>query len=101
MTDFTYIKDDKLRQKVDEFDKIVAEMRETLIRKNSDYGNENIGTLGEKGIFVRIFDKVCRLKNLVWNSKEAQVKGETTLDTYMDLANYAIIAIIFNRGKWQ
>ena len=101
MQDFSYIKDEKLRQKIEEFDKIVAKMRQIMIDKNSDYGNDNIGTLGIKGVFVRVWDKVSRLKNLVWLGKENQVKDESIEDTFFDLANYAIISLIVKRGKWQ
>lgn len=91
----------ELQEKVNEFDKIIAEMREILIKKNSDYGKNNIGDLGERGIFCRIWDKVSRLRTLVWEGKVNQVKDESIEDTYKDLANYSIISIIFKRGKWN
>ena len=43
----------------------------------------------EKGIFVRMSDKVARIGNLL--TQEAQVKDESILDTLSDLANYAMI----------
>jgi hypothetical protein len=91
----------KLQEKLTEFDKIVEKMRNTLIAKNNDYGNDNISQLGLKGIFVRTWDKVSRLKQLVWEAKDPKVKDESVSDTFMDLANYAIIALIFKRGKWN
>lgn len=89
-----------LKDKLNEFDKIVKEMREIIAKKNNDYGDDNIGALGEKGIFVRIWDKVSRLKSLVWLNKNAQVSNESIDDTLMDLANYAIINMIVRRNRW-
>jgi len=101
MQDYSYIKDEKLKQKLYEFDNIVDKMRSIIIAKNNDYGNANIGDLGIKGLFVRLWDKVNRLKQLVWVEKENQVKDESIEDTYLDLANYAVISIIVKRGKWN
>lgn len=86
--------------KIKEFDKIVSEMRKTFIAKNKDYGDDNIRLLGENGVYVRMWDKISRLKQLVWNNQKNAVKDESVEDTYKDLANYAIIGLIFRRGKW-
>lgn len=90
-----------LQDKLKAFDQITAELRAILEKKNNDYGDDNIGVLGERGLFVRIWDKVQRLKQLVWNSKELKVKDESIEDTLMDLANYSIIQVILRRGQWK
>ena len=87
--------------KLEELDKIFAQAREIFVAKNNDYGNENVSALGERAVFVRAFDKICRLKQLVWHEKNAMVKDEKVEDTYLDLLNYCAIAIIIRRGRWK
>ena len=87
-------------QQFREFKEIINAMYELHVKKNADYGSDNIGTLGEKGIYVRIWDKVSRLKELVWEGKNPQVKDETINDTLIGLAIYSIIMLIYRSGKW-
>ena len=87
-------------QQFKEFLQITKDMYELHVKKNNDYGTDNIGALGEKGIYVRIWDKVSRLKELVWESKEQKVKDESINDTLTDLAIYSIIMLIYRSGKW-
>ena len=74
-----------------------------MTRKAADYSgtvdcNQNIKAcehLGiasaEKGILIRMTDKISRLARLVGDKQEAQVKDESIRDTVMDLRNYALI----------
>jgi len=87
-------------QQFAEFKKIIDDMFELHKRKNNDYGSDNIGALGEGALFVRIWDKVSRLKSLTWEKKNAQVKDESIEDTIKDLAVYSIIWLIYRHGKW-
>ena len=91
------------KQQFTEFKKITQEMYDLHVRKNNDYSAgsiDNISSLGEKALFVRIFDKCCRLLSLVWTEKDRKVKDESIDDTILDLAVYSIIWIIYRRGKW-
>ena len=47
---------------------------------------------GMTSFLVRMEDKINRVKTL--SEKEAQVKEESIKDTLLDLANYALLAII-------
>ena len=75
---------------------------EILIRKQKDYGPENIMKFGIIGIIVRLFDKVARLNNLLLKSngdfKSAvganSVPGETLVDTLIDIIGYSTIALM-------
>lgn len=69
-------------------------------RKQASYGPGNIHYLGERGVFVRTFDKVQRLKRLVWESKDNPLDDESIDDTWMDILNYAAIALLVRQGKW-
>lgn len=68
--------------------------------KNTDYAgtadpfknfraSELYGVPVEKGIIVRMSDKMTRIANLL--DQEAMVKDESVADTLSDLANYAMI----------
>ena len=69
-----------------------------LDQKHRDYGKDNIASFGELGVAVRCQDKVSRLGVLV--SGHSSPEFETVNDTWMDLANYAIIGQMVNEGKW-
>jgi len=70
-------------------------------KKNNDYGPRNISEFGERGVYVRMWDKISRLKRLVWDNVEAQVKDESVEDTWMDSAVYSIIGLMNRRGMWK
>lgn len=81
---------------------IQDELFELLIKKHEDYGPKNIsqspgGALN--GLNVRMYDKLARLDNLLTNKKEP--KNESLRDTFLDLANYAIIGLLVLDGKWS
>ena len=69
--------------------------------KHKDYGPTNIsrapgGALN--GLRVRIHDKIARINNLLDSGKNPA--HESLEDSFKDLANYAIIALMVTRGKW-
>lgn len=70
-----------------------------LDTKQQDYGSANISAFGERGIVVRMNDKVERLKMLVWNGNAPQ--HEKVSDTWVDIANYGVIGLLCHRGEWQ
>lgn len=53
----------------------------------------------EKGILVRMADKITRVSNLIEKNEEAQVADEKLDDTLIDLANYAIILACYLKSK--
>ena len=82
-------------------------MAETLVElftlwkiKQSSYGPGNIAAFGEKGCLVRANDKIKRLIRLVWEGRVNQVADETVEDSWLDLANYALMAVLCRRGLW-
>lgn len=66
--------------------------------KDKDYGSSFSATYKKLGIIsavTRMTDKMNRLENLATQpQEEQQVKGESIMDTLMDLANYAIMTVI-------
>lgn len=74
---------------------------ELLLRKHRDYGPKNIahspgGALN--GLRVRMHDKLARINNLIDSGKEPE--NESLRDSFIDLANYAIIALLVIDGEW-
>jgi len=80
---------------------ITDELLDILYKKHQDYGPLNIahapgGALN--GLRVRMHDKLARLNHLVDNGDTPNY--ETIEDTLIDLANYAIIGLMVQRGQW-
>lgn len=66
--------------------------------KNHDYGDSFGRTFRDYGMImvcVRLDDKMNRLRTIT--TENAMVADETIEDTLMDLANYAIMALIEKR----
>ena len=82
-------------------DVIVNELRNILLKKQEDYGPLNISHApggAMNGLRVRMHDKLARLNHLV--GKGDTPNYETVEDTLVDLANYAIIGLLVQRGQW-
>ena len=102
--------EEKYPETTKEFKKILNEQYELFVKKQLDYGPENI-SVGTKlsppdeikdsltGIWFRANDKIQRLRQLVLLGKQDHV-GESIQDSFVDLSVYGIIAQIVSRGKW-
>lgn len=86
------------------------EQLELLAAKMLDYGTDNLkaGTqlktekeikFALEGIWFRVNDKVQRWKNMIFT--EASPNNESLYDTFMDIANYGVIAKLISRGVWD
>jgi hypothetical protein len=72
-----------------------------LLAKHADYGPKNIaqapgGALN--GLRVRMHDKLARINHLI--DSGATPANESLADSFLDLANYALIAQLVLEGKW-
>lgn len=79
---------------------ITLELLTILYKKHQDYGPMNIaGAPGGamNGLRVRMYDKMARLANL---GDDATPNYESIEDTLVDIANYAIIGLLVQRGQW-
>ena len=86
----------------DDVDVILNELAKIMYKKHADYGPMNIaGAPGGpmNGLRVRMYDKLARLNNLV--DKGDTPNNESIEDTLLDLANYAIIGLLVQRGQWE
>jgi len=91
-----------------EFSSTVKQMGKIVKAKNHDYAGEKaftnfelVESLGittvERGMLVRMSDKMSRISNLI--DKSGKVEDEKIEDTLIDLANYSIILSIYLKQK--
>ena len=78
---------------------VYFELHDLLASKQADYGPHAIsrspgGALN--GINVRMHDKLSRVIHLTGTA----ARHESVRDTYRDLANYAVIAVMVLDGTW-
>lgn len=94
-----------MRSLENDFDMDVREVFEyaqsVLLRKQMDYGPKNIaqspgGPLN--GLRVRMWDKLARINHLVESG--ATPENEPLEDSFLDLMNYAAIALLVLKGDW-
>ena len=102
--------ENKYPETVQAFKEIMDMEFQVFCSKQMDYGPSNIamGTqlkdaadinLSLTGLVVRMNDKVNRLMNLVVkNNRQAQ--NEPTIDCFIDLSVYGVIAQLVQRGHW-
>ena len=88
---FLLAKKQKIELSVDEVSKI-------LVRKQRDYGPENIKRFGRRGLIVRMHDKIARLENLT--AKNAVPNNESIADNILDVIGYAAIGIMWEQGQF-
>lgn len=82
---------------------------ELVLQKTKDYATiddpyrnfrlcESVGVSVEKGILVRMCDKLSRIGNLI-ESNDPSVKNESIEDTLVDIMNYANILLCYIQQK--
>jgi hypothetical protein len=77
-------------------------LAELLVKKQKDYGPKNIAEAPGgpiNGLRVRMYDKLARINNLYETG--ATPENESLRDSFMDLANYGIIALMVLDGQWE
>lgn len=85
-----------LSDDVQSFMDIATDMTKTYAAKNHDYGSSFEKSCNKFGIIasvVRLGDKMNRIESLA--VKKVEVKDESIKDTLLDLANYAIMTVMW------
>lgn len=83
----------------DALEAIFDEARELAVRKQRDYGKDNILKFGAIGVMVRLSDKYERLLNLL--RSEVPPANETLEDNAIDLVNYSAFLLMLLREWFQ
>lgn len=79
---------------INRFKKIVNEIVETYKAKNADYGNayaDGFSRFGAVQLVSRIYEKYCRIENLLVRKADSKVIDESACDTLTDIATQCII----------
>ena len=82
---------------IESFKALTAEMAKLYEEKNKNYGDSFNTSLNEDGLLVtkiRLGDKYNRLVSLLKQKKNGTVE-ESLRDTLIDLANYAIMTVMW------
>ena len=85
---------------VQEHAKIIEEIHDMFVKKNADYGNSFEKSLDEWGLIVsamRVQEKLDRVKTSL--KQELQVNDESVEDSFLDIANYAIMTAMWLRKE--
>ena len=80
--------------------KITEEIHDMFVKKNADYGNSFEKSLDEWGLIVsamRVQEKLDRVKTSL--KQELKVKDESVEDSFLDIANYAIMTVMWLRKE--
>lgn len=86
-----------MSNEVESFAKITENMLKTYEAKNADYGNSFNETCDKFGLIaaiVRMHDKLNRITQLAKKEHSKKV-DESIQDTLLDLANYAIMSLLW------
>lgn len=81
------------------FENVNTELLLMFLKKHADYGKGNILAGKELGIAFRIGEKAERLKNLLMAG--GIPTNESIEETFLDIAVYAVIGVLFRRGQFQ
>lgn len=76
----------------------VAEVAQTLVRKQRDYGSDNVARFGRAGLMVRMHDKVARLENLT--ARGITPENESVRDTFVDIVGYSTIGMMWENNQF-
>lgn len=97
-----YFKKMEDKTNIAQFKEIVDKMIHLYEMKNQDYGNSFEQSCNDFGItagLVRMSDKFNRIKSLTKNDN--LIKDESIEDTLIDLANYAIMTLIWYKNNHE
>lgn len=82
--------------KIGKHQELLDNLHQLYIAKNNDYGDSVHDTFEKYGLIsflVRIEDKLNRLRTLTLKNNQ-MVQDEKIKDTFLDMANYAILAVL-------
>lgn len=100
----------KVNDNVKQFNELAQKMCELYEKKNADYGDSFNISLNKYGIIAaltRISDKFNRVENIILNKDDdknpvfnnVKVRDEKIEDTLIDLANYAMMTVLWMNSK--
>jgi hypothetical protein len=82
-----------------EFIRIALANAVLMDSKQQDYGSRNITKGGIFGCVLRASDKFERIFNL-YEKRKGRAVNESIEDSFRDVSNYMIIALMLKTGRW-
>lgn len=80
---------------------VISHVHSVLVKKQKDYGHENIRKFGRIGLVVRMQDKVARLENLVAKGvSDEDAENESIFDNVVDVMGYSAIGIMWENERF-
>jgi len=67
-------------------------IKQILVKKQKDYGHDNIARFGRIGLLVRVHDKIARLENLL--NRGTHPENESLQDNFKDVIGYCAIGMM-------
>lgn len=100
----------EINKNVKNFNELAQKMCELYEKKNADYGDSFNTSLDKYGLIsalTRMSDKFNRVENLILNKDDdgnfvqnnQKVKDEKLEDTLVDLANYAMMTVLWIKNN--
>lgn len=74
-------------------------MLDLLVRKQHDYGHDNINAFGQLGLAIRMCDKIARYYNLARRGSRGM--AEPMEDCLMDMVGYGVISRMLWDGTFN
>lgn len=96
----------------EEFVELTKTLYDIFVKKQAMYGPDNISLGGDMtnekdrkmallGVWFRMNDKIQRIQNILKKDfSDEDIEFEPLEDSYIDLANYAIISLLVKREIW-
>jgi|GEM_PF-6338823 len=81
---------------------LLKEVINKLKQKHEDYGNASLIRYGVFGFLVKIHQKIDRLQNLIGSKGPVdyrETQNEPVEDTWLDIAGYGILLLMYGRGE--
>lgn len=92
----------EINENVKQFNELAQSMCELYEKKNNDYGdsfNTSCTKYGPVAALTRMSDKFNRIETLILKRQTQKVEDEKIEDTLIDLANYAMMTILWLRNN--
>lgn len=77
--------------------RVMKEITDLCVWKQTDYGHDNINAYGQLGLRVRASDKLARIKNMDGKPGVA----EPARDAWVDLVGYSLIGLMLEAGTFD
>lgn len=92
----------EINENVKQFNELAQSMCELYEKKNNDYGDSfsiSCTKYGPIAALTRMSDKFNRIENLILKRQTQKVEDEKIEDTLIDLANYAMMTVLWLRNN--